>query len=124
MSWLNSKILTVPLLILSVWMLFSVISVEIEKDQTKKEEKSVEAKISGVKKDNELLEKQIENFKNPEFLEKEARIRLNYKAAGEEVVFVYKDSDISTASSSGDFSPKLPVYKKLWQWLFRAGGGI
>lgn len=118
MSWLNSKILTVPLLILSVWMLFSVISVEIEKDQTKKEEKSVEAKISGVKKDNELLEKQIENFKNPEFLEKEARIRLNYKAAGEEVVFVYKDSIVPKASSSKETSPaKYPVYEKIQRWL-------
>lgn len=112
---LNSKILTVLLSILSVWVLFSVFSVEIEKDKVKKEERNVEAKIENVKQGNDLLEKYIKGFENPSFLEKEARLRLNYKKQGEEVVFVYRDLGSGTTSASKEFSLKsLSNYKKWW----------
>lgn len=118
MNFLNSKILTILLSFLSVWVLFSVISVEVEKEQVKKEEASIEAKTANVIRDNELLEKYIKNFENPEFLEKEARLRFNYKVPGEEVVFVYRDENVPKASSSRDTSPvELPNYKKWWNWL-------
>ncbi|MBI2674763.1 MAG: septum formation initiator family protein [Candidatus Yanofskybacteria bacterium] len=117
MCWINSKILTVPLLVLSVWILFSVISIEAEKGQVKKEETAIENKMAGISRDNQLLERYIENFKNPEFLEKEARLRLNYKLFGEEVVFVYRDANSQKASSSEELSEERPNYKKWWDWL-------
>ena len=118
MNFLNSKILTILLSFLSVWTLFSVISVEVEKEQVKKEEASIEAKMANVVRDKKLLEKYIKNFENPGFLEKEARLRLNYKAFGEEVVFVYRDANSQKASSSQDTSTEnLPNYKKWRQWL-------
>ena len=90
----------------------------MEKDQVKKEEANIESKIAGIKRDNASIEKYIKNFENPEFLEKEARLRLNYKALGEEVVFVYRDANPQKASASEDTSSKnLPNYKKLWHWL-------
>ena len=120
MNLLNSKILTVLILFLSIWILFSVISVEVNKGVAKKEEAAVENKIIGIKRDNELLERSIENFRNSSFLEKEARIRLNYKLPGEEVVFVYRDMDSQKASSAEEFSPKdLLKYKKWRHYLFR-----
>ena len=119
MNLLNSKILTVPLAFLSVWILFSVISVEIEKDEVKKEEANIESKIINVERDNASLERFIKNFDNPEFLEKEARLRFNYKALGEEAVFVHRDVNSQKASSSQDASSDdLPNYKKWWNWLF------
>src|SRR3989344_1810064 len=103
MNFLNSKILTVPLAFLSVWILFSVISVDIKKDEIKKEEANIESKITAIKRDNAFLERYIKNFENPEFLEKEARLRLNYKVLGEEVVFVYRDTNSQISSRSGGF---------------------
>jgi len=119
MNLLNSKILTVPLLFVSVWILFSVISIETEKDKIKKEEANIEHKITNIRQDNASLEKYIKNFENPEFLEKEARLRLNYKALGEEVVFVHRDANFQKASLSEEFSEDLPSYKKWWNWLMR-----
>ena len=118
MSFLNSKILTALLSILSVWILFSVISSEVEKDEVKKEETAIEAKISDMKRNNALLEQHINNFENPDFLEKEARLRLNYKVSGEEVVFVHRDLNSQKASSSEELSSRnLPNYKKWWYYL-------
>jgi cell division protein FtsB len=118
MNVLNSKFLTVFLLILSVWILFSVISIEVEKDEVKKEEAAVQAKITGISQDNKLMEGYIKNFENHEFLEKEARLRLNYKLPGEEVVFVHRDANSPKASLSEESSPvDLPNYKKWWYWL-------
>ncbi|HXK41064.1 MAG TPA: septum formation initiator family protein [Candidatus Paceibacterota bacterium] len=121
MNLLNSKIFTVFISVASVWILFSVISVEIEKDEIKKEEANIEFKITNIKRDNASLEGYIKNFKNPEFLEKEARLRLNYKASGEEVVFVHRDINSQKASSSGtgpsQRTEEPPNYKKWWHWL-------
>ena len=107
------------LLVLSVWILFSVISAEIEKDEVKKEEAAVQTKIAEISQDNKLMEGYIKNFENQKFLEKEARLRLNYKLPGEEVVFVHRDANSQKASSSEELSPEdLPNYKKWWNWLF------
>ncbi len=116
MSLLNSKILTVLLSLVSIWVLFSVISVEVNKSVVKKEEAAVENKIIGIKRDNELLERPIEDFRNPSFLEKEARIRLGYKLPGEEVVFVYRDKDSQKASSAEEFSPKDLLKYRKWRY--------
>lgn len=115
---LNSKIFTGLISALSVWVLFSVISAEVEKDEVKKEVAAVENKITAVRQNNEILEKYIQSIKNPDFLEKEARLRLNYKAPGEEVVFVHREMN-AKAASSGEEPPldDVPSYKKLLHWL-------
>ena len=119
MEILNSKIFTVLLLALSVWILFSVISVEIKKSEVKKEETAVENKITGMRQDNDVSERYIKNFENKEFLEKEARFRLNYKLPGEEVVFVHRDTNTQKASSSEETFPEnLSNYKKWRYYLF------
>jgi len=115
---LNSKVSTALLGILFVWVLFSVISIELEESVVKKEEESVRGKISDLEWDNELLGKYIDNLNNPEFLDKEARLRLNYKILGEEAVFVHRGPDYFKASSSDNFSEEyLPNYKKWWYYL-------
>ncbi|MBI4158446.1 MAG: hypothetical protein HY505_02415 [Candidatus Yanofskybacteria bacterium] len=113
---LNSKILTVPLVFLSVWILFLVISVETEKDGINKEEANIESKMTNIRRDNASLERYIKNFENPEFLGKEARLRLNYKAFGEEVVFVHRDINSQKASSSEEFSTEEPSNYKKWRY--------
>ncbi len=118
MNFLNSKLFTVIPLALIVWILFSVISVEIEKDEVEREERSTEAKIKDISYDNEQLKRFLDNLTDPRFLEKEARLRLNYKAPDEEVIFVHRDVSSERSSFSDDFSANnLPNYKKWWYWL-------
>ncbi|MEK7138721.1 MAG: septum formation initiator family protein [Patescibacteria group bacterium] len=117
MYFLNSKFLTVLLSVFSVWLLFSVISVEFERQEIKQQEQAVEDKIDNVKQDNTSLEQYIESLKNSEFLKKEARFRLNFKESDEEVIFVHRETDSPKASSSEELSLKeLPG--KLWNRLF------
>ncbi|OGN02527.1 MAG: hypothetical protein A2655_02290 [Candidatus Yanofskybacteria bacterium RIFCSPHIGHO2_01_FULL_43_42] len=118
MNLLNSKFFTVFISLALVWILFSVIFVEIEKNEVKKEEEDIEAKITNIERDNASLEAYIKNIENSEFLEKEARLRLNYKAPGEEVVFVHRDLNPQKASLAQEFSTdEPPNYKKWWNWL-------
>ena len=80
-----------------------------------KEVGNVEAKINEVQKDTDYLNKFLAYFKTPAFLEKEARLKLNYKAQGEEVVFIYKDKNPKKESDSislEELLAKMPNYKK------------
>lgn len=95
-----------------------MIFAEIKKGEVKKEEIVVQTKITGVRLDNDQLERYIKNFENKEFLDREARLRLNYKLPGEEVVFVHRDANPQKASSSQELSPEeMPNYKKWWRWM-------
>ena len=117
MYWINSKIFTALLSVLFVWALFSVIFAEVKKGEVKKEEAAIENKLSNVRSNNEALERYLGNLKNPDFLEKEVRFRLNYKASGEEVVFVHRDANSQKASLSTELSEELPNHKKWWYWF-------
>lgn len=95
-----------------------MISAEIQRVEVKKEETAVQTKITDMRQDNNMLGMYIKNFENKEFLEKEARFRLNYKLPGEEVVFVHRDANSQKASSSEELSPEdMPNYKKWWRWI-------
>ena len=71
-----------------------------------------------LEKNNQELKEVIDNATDPEFLEREVKLKLNYKKAGEEVAFIYRSND-SSASSSEDQKNlvSLPNYKKWWYWL-------
>jgi len=118
MNFLNSKVFTVLVGASLVWILFSVISLEIDKDEVKEGERNVKAKIDDTIHNNESLERFVKYFDSPLFLEKEARLRLNYKAPGEEVVFVHRDLNSKKTSSVDEIlEDNLPNYKKWWYYL-------
>ena len=84
MKFLNSKIFTILACIVVVWLVLSSIDLNTQKERVNKEVKNVETKIKEVQKDTDYLNKFLAYFQTPAFLEKEARLRLNYKAQGEE----------------------------------------
>lgn len=97
-----------------------MISLEFEKGEAKKEVKSMESKIEDIKENNQTLEKLLNNYNNPAFIEREARLRLNYKGQGEKVVLVYRNLVLGAASASERFSLKnLSSYQKWWHFLWR-----
>ena len=115
MKFLNSKIFTYLAVILVLWLILSSINLNSQRNIVDKDVKNVEAKIKEVQKDTDYLNKFLGYFQTPAFLEKEARLKLNYKAQGEEVVFIYKDKNPKKASESVSFEEllgKLPNYKK------------
>lgn len=118
MNLLNPKILTALLLVFLVWALSFVFSVRKEKNEISREKQNIENKISDIKKDNVSIENFLDNFNKPDFIDKEARTRFNYKALGEEVVFIHRDLNTEKASSAERFSVKnIASYKNWWNYL-------
>ena len=78
----------------------------------------LEEKINSLENNNSLLERFLGYMSNQSFLEKEARLRLNYKVPGEEVVFVYPDDSAKTSSSSNNFEKQLAQMPNYIKWVY------
>lgn len=117
MNVFKSKLLSVILVLGVGWLFLSFIKINLHENIVNKEVGDLNAKLDNLTKDNSSLEKFIEHLNNPSFLEKEVRLRLNYKAPDEEVVFIYPDNN-ARASSSKDFSRQnTPYYIRWWRYL-------
>ena len=115
MKFLNSKVFTALAGIFALWLILSSIDLNSQRVMVDRDVKNAEAKIKEVGDDTDYLNKFLAYFQTPAFLEKEARLKLNYKAQGEEVVFIYKDKNAKKASESVSFEEllgRMPNYKK------------
>lgn len=70
--------------------ILGVVNLGYKKHLINEEIKSLEAQLLKIDKDNKNLNKEIERYKMPEFLEQEARRRFNLKKDGEDVIIVPK----------------------------------
>ena len=116
----NSKIFTALIAVLVLWLTLSSINLNSQRSVVDKDVRNAEVKIREVQDDTDYLNKFLAYFQTPAFLEKEARLKLNYKAQGEEVVFVYKDKNQKRESDSLSFEgllAKMPNYKKWGLYL-------
>ncbi|MBI2062542.1 MAG: hypothetical protein HYT64_02535 [Candidatus Yanofskybacteria bacterium] len=117
MRFLNSKIFTALAGVLVLWLTLSSVNVNSQKRVVMGEAKNMEVKIKAVRNDTDYLNKFLDYFKTPAFLEKEARSKLNYKAQGEEVVFVYRDKNVKKVSDSIDFEELLGRIPNYTKWV-------
>src|SRR3989338_6359090 len=102
------------------WFAVSFIKIKLHENIVNTEIHELEAKIDNLEKSNGLLEKFISYMADPLFLERQVRIKLNYKSPGEEVVFVYPDNSVKIVSVSMDFKnqlSKMPNVIKWWYFL-------
>lgn len=115
MKFLNSKVFTGLISVIVLWLTLSSVNLNLQRSMVNEEVKNVETKIKEVQNDTDYLNKFLAYFKTPAFLEKEARLKLNYKAQGEEVVFIYKDKNPKKESDSiglEELISRMPNYKK------------
>ncbi len=102
------------------WLTLSFIKIKLHENIVNKEAEELGMKISNLEKSNNLIEKFLVYMSNPSFIERQARIKLNYKAPGEEVVFIYPDNSAKVSSSSESFkNENSSNYIKWWDWLLR-----
>src|SRR3989344_3613633 len=119
-KFLTSKVFTGLVGVLVLWLTFSSINLTSQRSVVDSGVKNIEAKIKEVQDNTDYLNKFLSYFQTPDFLEKEARLKLNYKAPGEEVVFIYKDKNIKNVSDSISFEElltRIPNYKKWFLYL-------
>lgn len=119
-SLLKSKWFLMTMIVVSGWLGLSFVRIKFQEIIVHKEVSNLKSKANRLEESNSSLEKLITYLKDPLFLEKEARLKLNYKAPGEQVAFVYRDQSALPSSRSLDFGTLLramPNYKKWWYYL-------
>ncbi|MEK7195022.1 MAG: septum formation initiator family protein [Patescibacteria group bacterium] len=115
-SWLSSKIFTVVAVLVVLWFGVRALDLGTQKAALNREVSELQTKINTLTKDNKVLEKFISFTHDADFLAREVRRRLNFRAADEHVAFVYPSED-KTASASEELSEK-SLLAKVKDWLY------
>lgn len=113
----HRKLLTAALILALIWLGNSAYAVYRQRSDVRAQLRDVESKVAALQNDNDYLASSSAYFSSDEYLERQARLKLNYKPAGEQVAFVYKSSAshaTSPASSSAE-----PFWKRWFEELFR-----
>lgn len=114
---LNYKSFAVVLVAAVLWFGVSALDVAVQKGRIKKEVKDLSGKIERLERENQFLGRSGEYFRSDSFLERQARLKLNYKLPDEKVVFVY---DVAASGQQWTFQDELRVmenYRKWWYYL-------
>lgn len=118
MKLFKSKWLTVAAIAIVGWLGFSFTKIKLHENIVNKEMGDLEGKITGLERNNNALERFIQQIANPSFLEKEARLKLNYKKPDEEVAFVYTDDTYQRDMVSADFNRQLALMPNYLKWFY------
>ena len=121
MNLLHRKIVTPILVILVGWLGLSVWQIHGQRVGVAGQVKDLESKIAEVQSNNQYLASSSAYFSSDAYLERQARLKLNYKLPDEQVAFVYPDNN-RVKVASGEQALKanlatLPNWKKWWRWM-------
>lgn len=86
---LQSKLVTAGLVLIIGFFLLSIIKLQPALISVRKEIKNIDQKISEIERARQEAEKLGEYRNSPAYLERQARIKLNYKKPDEKVVYIY-----------------------------------
>ena len=120
MPLLQHKIITVGLVALLVWLGYKGWQIRIQRAGTDIQVKDLEFRVADLERNNQFLASSSAYFASDAYLERQARLKLNYKLSDEQVAFVYKDTSVKIASPSEEFEAKLaemPNWEKWWYYL-------
>lgn len=119
----RSRIFFIFLIPISLALLIGIFQQFYHRYQVKKDLDKLDAEIANFNKQKEDLNNLLDYYKNESNLENEARVRLNLKKEGEEVVIILPTAT-STEKSGGINSQgsenieNLPNYKQWWYYFF------
>ncbi len=74
--------------IIMVFLTYHVYVANAERIELSHKFSSIKSSVEDLKQDNDRLEEDIDYFKDPKNLEKEARARFNYRAPNEKMIIV------------------------------------
>lgn len=119
---LQSKWFTVVILLVIGFFLVSVIKLEFPLKVVRKELKNLNQKIDEVEKSSLELEKLSDYLKSNAYLERQARLKLNYKKPDEKVIFVYLNPNVKIQNGNVETekildSKLLANLKEWWNYL-------
>jgi cell division protein FtsB len=119
MSWLSRKTVTVVLLALAGWFGYKGLKIHEQRVSTAAEVSEMESRIADLSRNNQFLASSSAYFGSDAYLERQARLKLNYKLPDEQVAFVYKDTGTKDAAkvANGPDLKNLPNWEKWWYYL-------
>ncbi len=132
-NFLNSQLILFFLILLLLWAIIACVRITYKKNQMEREGQLIEKKIEDLKKENQTLAALKSILGNKNFLEKEAKKRLNLKNEGEDVVMIpaknlekeilKSENEIERESMNNDeitqeALEKMPNYKKWFIYFF------
>ena len=122
MTFLRSKIFTVLALFLLGVLVWYLVGLWPKKIAVENRLESLEEEITNTENYNDSLSKLLNYFKSPEFLEREAKIKLNLRRPDENVVFIYSDEKSGLSKSEKPFGfsdlEDLTNFEKWLKYLF------
>ena len=114
---LQSRWFTFLAVIIIGFFLLLIIKLKPSLETASQEVNNLDQKIAEAEQDLSELQKLGDYFKSVAYLEREARLKLNYKNPGESVVFVYKNQHVQDPAKPND-TTKLSIILPNWQkWL-------
>lgn len=113
---LKSKVTLVVLAVLVAWLGLSALNVGSQRERLQAALREVEQKIRNTERSNEFLAKFSGYLESESYLEKQARLKLNYKAPDEEVFFVYRGGADAPPEPQGT-QPETPFWLRWWRHL-------
>jgi len=120
MPLIRNKIFTVGLVLLLVWLGYRSWQIRNQRVETDVQVKDLKSRVADLEHNNQFLASSSAYFASDTYLERQARLKLNYKLPDEQVAFVYKDTSVKIASASQEFKTQLaemPNWKKWWYYL-------
>ena len=114
---LNSKWFSFLIIAALGWLSLSFVKIKMQNNLVNKEAEILENKIANLETDNKSIEEYLNYLNHPSFLEREARIKLNYKSEGESVAFVYPDTN-KISSQAEDFHERLKRSPNYIKWTY------
>ncbi len=122
MAVLQRKILTVGLLMLLVWLGYKSWQIRVQRLDMKVQLTDLESRTDDLERNNQFLASSSAYFASDAYLERQARLKLNYKLPDEQVAFVYKDTSVKVASPSEEFEAKLAEMPNWKKWAYYLWG--
>jgi len=113
---LKSKITSIILLVGIGWLSFSAWNIHGQKEKAGEQVSNIRGKIEALEKNNAYVEKLLEYMKNPEYIARQVRAKLNYKAADEEVAYVYLEEAKKATETPREEGQRLVA--KVKDWLY------
>ncbi len=120
MPILQRKILTLGLALVLVWLGYRSWEIHAQRKNLDVQVGELESRAQDLERNNQFLASSSAYFSSDAYLERQARVKLNYKLSDEQVAFVYKDKSTKVASSSLEFKnhlAEMPNWKKWWYYL-------
>ena|SRR3989344_1569967 len=111
--FLQSKWITVAGLLVLALLVLGSIRRQPASDALQREEDRIKSKTAELREQREEFEDKKAFLQSQAFLEREARLKLNYKKPGEEVVFVYHTAE----DSESEVTPLAKSASNLSLWL-------